>query len=759
MSSLRPELADYYRARPQIAMSPLRGGIVDRIRSTFRRAKPMAVDECADTIRKLPSTNAISGQWITATKEIGRGPMRAVTERGVNLITAMACTQLFKTALLENVILYFTVVDPSPMIVIEPNKGMAEDLYHNKVKPMFDLTRPALRRTRKMRVGRIAFDGGFIKFANARSTVNIAMNAVRVVMNDETDKAPIDKIHGDPIDNSEKRNSTFGRRKLSIRVCSPSTEQGRIYQSYMSSDQRRPFVTCPHCQHSHVMRWRQWTPELARQHALDTDNPEPYDYNVVRNWQQESIMKRMDADGGHQHDEFGKGLYAYHCPSCRKPWTDFQHRQALRKIVWRQTKAFTCCGRVQHPEIEESWVHEDGNGRVLKAEQMMTTRYVIGYATCSDCGRRKVPRQHAGFWANRFYDPEANATSIMETWFNVQGGVGNRKTFKEFVNSDMAEVFVEQAGINMTANRLRFREEEYDAPMPRRAAVVTMGVDTQKNRLAIGIYAHGRNSEIWLLRYVEIPGDPKITGPLSVWGDRNSPESHQCLHNILKVGFPRADGRMERIKMACVDIQGDAEWRKPAIDFCRAHQPQTLAIVGKKESGNNDYAPMWPKNGAKLGQDFYEIGTHSLKDMVATQLSTPRPGPYYFHFPLGQEEEYYNMLLSEKKQQRPNSNRLWWEKIRDRNEALDVTAYAIAAKVAMETISDIRLDEWADRLGIPTDVLPSEEPMPAAAREEKAALVAEKGGSVLTPAPAEDPKPVPMPFIAAKRPMRGRGYR
>lgn len=66
----------------------------------------ISVPQWADDYRKLAKeAGSTSGNWETSTVEIARGPMLAATESGVH-ITVMCCTQLMKTALLENLWLF-----------------------------------------------------------------------------------------------------------------------------------------------------------------------------------------------------------------------------------------------------------------------------------------------------------------------------------------------------------------------------------------------------------------------------------------------------------------------------------------------------------------------------------------------------------------------------------------------------------------------------------------------------------------------------
>jgi integrase len=80
----------------------------------------------------------------TATVEVARGPMLAVTEPGVHTISAMVCTQLMKTALLENVFGYFAHLDPCPILLLQPKEAAAEQFSKERITPMVRAT-PVLR--------------------------------------------------------------------------------------------------------------------------------------------------------------------------------------------------------------------------------------------------------------------------------------------------------------------------------------------------------------------------------------------------------------------------------------------------------------------------------------------------------------------------------------------------------------------------------------------------------------------------------------
>lgn len=96
----------------------------------------ISVPDWADEFRKLAKeAGSTSGDWDTSTVEIARGPMLAATESGVHIITVMCCTQLMKTALLENLFGYFAHLDPCPMLLLQPKEDAAEQFSKERITP------------------------------------------------------------------------------------------------------------------------------------------------------------------------------------------------------------------------------------------------------------------------------------------------------------------------------------------------------------------------------------------------------------------------------------------------------------------------------------------------------------------------------------------------------------------------------------------------------------------------------------------------
>ncbi|MFT3968487.1 MAG: phage terminase large subunit family protein, partial [Sphingobium sp.] len=336
-------------------------------------------------MRKLASeAGSTSGDWRTSTVEVARGPMLSATEPGVHIITAMVCTQLMKTALIENIFGYYAHLDPCPMLIVQPKEDAAEQFSKERITPLIRST-PRLRKligTGKTRNADEtllykAFPGGFLALAGAGSPDNLARRPVRVVMYDEVDKYPITR-EGDPIALGDERMATFPAW-LSVRACSPTISgESRIEQSYLEGDQRRASMVCPHCQH------RMFPEFFTHVH-----------------WEK-------DEETG----EHFTAKAAIHCEACGTAWSEGQRLKALRTIRWHQTRPFRCCGKHHDPlkDYDLAWREPEQSSNAPDPIGMIwdwwaSDRHAVYRAKCSDCGRWAVDNEHASFTASKLYSP------------------------------------------------------------------------------------------------------------------------------------------------------------------------------------------------------------------------------------------------------------------------------------------------------------------------------------------------------------------
>lgn len=647
---------------------------LDRIIS-ISLAPPVDMDlpTWADTYRMLSrASGSMGGRWETSTVEVARGPMKAVTEEGVQIITCMVATQLLKTSLLENTIGRFSHLDPCPMLLVQPKDEAVDQFSKERLVPMIQAT-PIMSelmgdmRTRKsddtMRFKR--FPGGFLAIASAGSPTNLAMRAIRITLLDEIDKYEPTK-EGDPVMLAEERTSTFPTNRLCIRVCSPTwVETSRIYASYMASDQRRAFVPCPHCGHFQDL-----------------------DFFRHVQWQRD----------GQAHVPSTAMIC---CEMCGKGWTERQRLDALAGIQWRQCRPFVCCGDQQDPRIERNWLWDKTNQ--------------VGWACCHTCGEAKVSNHHVGFTASKLYSPFLTMGQLAEKWLEAEKDPESKQTF---MNTQLGMPFKADALKEVVPQQLMKRREDWGDKVPNEVLVLTAGVDIQPGtsdthgRIECEVVGWGLGEESWSLAYEVFTGDP---AQQEIWDE---------LDDYLLTPHTRLDGRPHGIQAVCVDTGGHNT--QEAYAFARARVGRNVWGI-KGANDQSQWSPIWPeKSQTKKDQKYrtgYKpiiIGVSAGKEALRQRLLIEEPGPGFCHFPTERSPAYFEQLTSERlliERRNGSPTRRWVLPSHRHNEALDVRVYAYAALWGLYHVRKLRLERQAE-------LLKAAMPVPAPVRQLVQANVA-----------------------------------
>lgn len=196
--------------------------------------------------------------------------MDAVSDPSVETVVVMKSAQVGGTEIINNIVGYYVDQDPSPILVVQPTLDIAKAWSKDRLAPMLRDT-PSLRgkvkdvRTRDSgnNILHKSFAGGHITVAGANSPASLASRPVRIVLNDEVDRYPPSAgTEGDPVNLSAKRATTFWNRKK-ILVSTPTIKDASVIEAaYLSSDQRKYYVPCPHCGTFFTLKWAQviWTP-------------------------------------------------------------------------------------------------------------------------------------------------------------------------------------------------------------------------------------------------------------------------------------------------------------------------------------------------------------------------------------------------------------------------------------------------------------------------------------------------------------------
>lgn len=259
---------------------------------------------------------------------------------------------------------------------------------------------------------------------------------------------------------------------------------------------------------------------------------------------------------------------------------------------------------------------------------------------------------------------------LVEMWRDAQNDPARLKTF---VNDRLAEPWEDRAMRAVRHNVVADRREPYPLrKAPHGVLMVTAGVDTQDNRLAVTLCGWGRGGVCWVLDYVELEGDPADD---AVW---------VSLTELLNRPIEHACGATLVCQAAAIDAGGHrTEAVKAYVRTNRINRP--LAIFGAVP--NN--APVlskpkaqdvtWRGQTDKKGVFIQHVGTVAVKHLLFSRLSTDAEKAAedrLVHFSDELPLEYFTGLISET--YNPGKNR--FEKRRGaRNEPLDTWVYAFAA--------------------------------------------------------------------------------
>ncbi len=310
--------------------------------------------------------------------------------------------------------------------------------------------------------------------------------------------------------------------------------------------------------------------------------------------------------------------------------------------------------------------------------------------------------KRAGFHLNKLYSPVGwrSWASLVEKWETAQRAkkAGVSGPLKEFINSSLAETWEEQ-GTGADADVLRRRAEDYPlGTVPRHGLMLTMGVDTQPDRLEARIWAFGRGDESWLVDRHIIYGDPNLDE-----GTDGSPWTR--LTEIRRTPLQHAAGGQMLIEATCVDTGGHNT--HAVYTYCRNHaHAHVLAIKGASQYGRPVLGKPsmldinWRGKSVPRGIKVWQIGTDTAKHLIYGRMRLTAAGAGYVHVPkiLAETDEFEQMTAAKLLPVVVNGKHSmrWITPAGHREEAGDCQVYAYAAACYLG-IQTFREGTWARR--------------------------------------------------------------
>jgi len=285
-----------------------------------------------------------------------------------------------------------------------------------------------------------------------------------------------------------------------------------------------------------------------------------------------------------------------------------------------------------------------------------------------------------GFHLSALYSPIGwkSWEQIARDWLAAQG---SDEMLRAARNTLLGETWVE-SGEAPDWQRLADRREAFPAQIPAGGLFLTAGADVQKDRIEVDVWAWGRGLESWLVDHVVLPGgpdDPACWDQLTAVLGRTWAHEHGAYMTLAKLAIDT--GYESAAVYAWARRQGIAQVApvKGLEGFNRATPVSGPTFVDATVNGRR------LKRGARL----WTVATATFKAETYRYLRLERPAeeglpppPGTIHLPDWADSEWLKQLVAEQLvtlRDRRGYARQEWQKLRERNEALDTRVYARAA--------------------------------------------------------------------------------
>jgi len=382
--------------------------------------------------------------------------------------------------------------------------------------------------------------------------------------------------------------------------------------------------------------------------------------------------------------------YFVPCPHCgHRQWLRFEQLRWERgeNGTFPETAAYVCesC-EVPIPEHHKTWMLEHGEWRAMAEGNNRT----------------------AGFHLSSLYSPIGwrSWRDIAIAWErSISKESGSSAEIKTFKNTELGETWVEEGEAPDWQRLLERREDYRIGTVPASGLLLTAGADVQKDRIEVSVWAFGRGKESWLVEHRVLMGD---TARDEVW---------QSLASILRETWTHETG----CQMSLVRLALDTGFAtQEAYAFVRRLRDSRLmavkgvargaALVGTPTAVDATTGGKKLRRGIKVFSvaggiaklEFYN-NLRKSPEVAEDGVTVTYPAGFV-HLPKV-DAEYLQQLCAEQLVTRRDRNGFAireWQKMRERNEALDCYVYARAAATAsgLDRFEDRHWQELERQLGL-----------------------------------------------------------
>lgn len=337
------------------------------------------------------------------------------------------------------------------------------------------------------------------------------------------------------------------------------------------------------------------------------------------------------------------------CPHCLE-------KQVLRweNMCWDGRDSLTarmrCDNKACGKDIAEAcktWMLENGEWR----------------ATAS--GKRGA----AGFHLSSLYSPLGwlSWSDMVEEFLAAEK---NPEKLKTFINTRLAETW-EERNETIDEHALKARAENYGGALPAGVLLLTSSTDVQGDRLETLVVGWGRGEEMWTVEHKIFWGNPEED---AIWVE---------LSEFLETRYVTrtAAGSEVSLGMSVSVIDTGGHYHDRVMKFVKANVAKNvIAIKGSSTYGKDVVTKSKTRN--EYGLALRLVGTDTVKDKLFARLNIQSPGPGFVHFHSDLDFEFFEQVTAEKlvsKYIKGKGTQHVYQKIRARNEALDLLVYNVAA--------------------------------------------------------------------------------
>lgn len=339
----------------------------------------------------------------------------------------------------------------------------------------------------------------------------------------------------------------------------------------------------------------------------------------------------------------------YYCEDCGEAWTEPQRLRAIQKGSWKATAPF---------------------------------------------------KGHAGFHVSKLCSPWEPLSTLAEKFLHAKK---DPEKLQVFINTQLAETW-KQKGEAPDWQVIYERREHYPiGVVPKGALLLTAGVDIQDKSIEVEIKGWGKDKQSWSVEKFVFHGDTS---------DERGPWKE--LDHLLVNQWATEDD----VTMPIAVMAVDSGFRTQTVyNWCRRYPVnRVIAVKGSAHAqmllGHGSLVDV-VKKGRRSHRGFkvFTVGVDIAKNELYGLLRLPKPTsegepypPGYCHFP-EYDPEHFKQLTAEEIQKKIVSGRTiyFWEKIRPRNEALDLHVYNRAA-ASFFGIDRFKEHHWAAMDGYSPDI-------------------------------------------------------